>query len=185
MTNDLPNPPRGSSIPAESLPWGPSIPTASQPPLRRGEGEPPRKVRAATVWLDGCSGCHMSFLDLDERLIELAQYLEMVYTPLIDLKTYPDDVDVALVEGAVSSDEDLEKIQRIRRQTKVLIAFGCCSVTGNVPSMRNAFPVQYVYTRAYVETATLNPGIPDQFVPKLLPMVRPIHHYVPVDVFLQ
>ena len=145
----------------------------------------PAKVRAATVWLDGCSGCHMSLLDLDERLIEIAQHLEMVYTPLIDVKSYPEQVDVALVEGAVSSEEDLEKIRRIRRQTRILVAFGDCAVTGNVPSMRNAFPVEDVYRRGYIETATLRPGIPDQVVPRLLPQVRPIHEYVPVDVYLQ
>src|SRR4051794_33569225 len=147
--------------------------------------QPDRKVRAATVWLDGCSGCHMSFLDLDERLIEIAQHLEMVYTPLIDVKAYPEQVDVALVEGAVSSEEDLGKIHRIRRQTKILVAFGDCAVTGNVPSMRNSFPVEDVYRRAYVETATLNPGVPDRVVPRLLPQVRPIHEYVPVDIYLQ
>src|SRR5215212_6799450 len=160
--------------------------TDSHPgPGPNGAGGRPRKVRAATVWLDGCSGCHMSFLDLDERLIEIAQQVEMVYTPLIDLKVYPDDVDVALIEGAVSSEEDLEKIHRIRRKTKILIAFGDCAVTGNVPSMRNAFSVEDVYKRAYVETATLNPMVPDRVVPKLLPVVRPIHAYVPVDIYLQ
>lgn len=142
-------------------------------------------MRAATVWLDGCSGCHMSFLDLDERLIEIAQQVDLVYTPLIDAKEYPDEVDVALVEGAVSSEEDLEKIHRIRRQTKILVAFGDCAVTANVPSMRNAFPVPDVYRRGYVETATLNPGRPDQVVPRLLPTARPVHEHVPVDIFLQ
>ena len=158
--------------------------TPQSPPPQAGEAEQ-RRVRAATVWLDGCSGCHMSFLDLDERLIEIARHLEMVYTPLIDAKAYPDDVDVALVEGAVSSEEDLEKIRRIRRQTKILVAFGDCAVTGNVPSMRNAFLVEDVYRRGYIETATLRPGVPDQVVPKLLPHVRPIHEYVPVDIYLQ
>ena len=116
---------------------------------------------------------------------QLAQHLEMVYTPLIDAKAYPDEVDVALVEGAVSSEEDLEKIRRIRRQTKILVAFGDCAVTGNVPSMRNAFSVQDVFNRAYFETATLNPSVPDKVVPTLLPTVRPIHAYVPVDIYLQ
>src|SRR4029078_11106798 len=102
---------------------GAGAPIPHPSPLPEGEGVA-RKVRVATVWLDGCSGCHMSFLDLDERLIEIAQHLEMVYTPLIDVKAYPDEVDVALVEGAVSSEEDLEKIHRIRRQTKILVAFG-------------------------------------------------------------
>ncbi|MFN8632651.1 MAG: NADP oxidoreductase [Chloroflexota bacterium] len=153
--------------------------------VRSQEPGEARKIKVATVWLDGCSGCHMSFLDLDERLVEIAQHVEMVYTPLIDLKTYPDEVDLALVEGAVSSEEDLEKIHRIRRQTKILVSFGDCAVTANVPSMRNAFSVKDVYQRGYFETATLNPSVPDQIVPKLLPTVRPIHAYVPVDVFLQ
>ena len=143
------------------------------------------KVRLATVWLDGCSGCHMSLLDMDERLIEIAQQVEMVYTPLIDAKVYPEDVDVALVEGAVSSEEDLEKIQRIRRQTRILVAFGDCAVTGNVPSMRNRFTVDAVLQRAYTENVALRPGPPSEVVPRLLPIVRPVHEIVPVDVFLQ
>jgi NAD-reducing hydrogenase small subunit len=159
------------------------------PPLPGArEGEQDRKVTVATVWLDGCSGCHMSLLDMDERLIEIAQRIDLVYSPLIDTKIYPDHVDVALVEGAVSSEEDLEKIQRIRRQTGVLIAFGDCAVTANVPSMRNAFRVEDVYARGYLElgkTVTQRPGIPDQIVPRLLPQARPIHEYVPVDIFLQ
>ena len=167
-------------------------PADSSPLPRTGEGErgtdvAPR-VTVATVWLDGCSGCHMSFLDMDERLVSIASRIDLVYSPLIDTKTYPDHVDVALVEGAVSSEEDLEKIHRIRRQTGVLIAFGDCAVTANVPSMRNAFRVQDVYARGYLElgkTVTQRPGIPDQIVPKLLPQARPIHEYVPVDIFLQ
>ena len=160
-------------------------PLSPDPALPTPGEEQTRKIRTATVWLDGCSGCHMSLLDLDERLVEIAQHLEMVYTPLIDVKAYPEQVDVALVEGAVSSEEDLEKIHRIRRQTKILVAFGDCAVTGNVPSMRNAFTVEDVYRRGYVETATLRPGVPHEVVPKLLPQARPIHEYVPVDVYLQ
>ena len=69
-----------------------------------------KKVRLATIWLDGCSGCHMSFLDMDERLLEIGQRADLVHSPLVDRKDYPEDVDVCLVEGAVSSEEDLEKI---------------------------------------------------------------------------
>ena len=68
------------------------------------------KARLATVWLDGCSGCHMSFLDMDERLIEVLGQVDLVYSPLVDTKEYPANVDVVLVEGAVSSEDDLEKI---------------------------------------------------------------------------
>src|SRR5215472_11417107 len=116
------------------------------------------KKKLATVWLDGCSGCHMSFLDMDERLIELAGKVDLVYSPLVDNKEFPPDVDVTLVEGAVSSEEDLRKIKTIRGRTKLLVSLGDCAVTANVPAMRNLFPVDDVYDRAYRETATLAPG---------------------------
>ncbi len=72
------------------------------------------KKRLATVWLDGCSGCHMSFLDMDERLLALATRVDLVYSPLVDAKEFPENVDLTLVEGAVSSEEDLHKIQIVR-----------------------------------------------------------------------
>jgi NAD-reducing hydrogenase small subunit len=142
------------------------------------------KKRLATVWLDGCSGCHMSFLDLDERLLALAESAELVYSPLVDTKVFPDDVDVTLVEGAVSSEEDLHKIKNVRQHSKILVSLGDCAVTANVPSMRNPFPVKAVYDRAYRENATLDPGIPNQVIPRLLPQARPIHEFVAVDVFV-
>jgi NAD-reducing hydrogenase small subunit len=138
----------------------------------------------ATVWLDGCSGCHMSFLDIDERLITLAESAELVYSPLVDAKIFPGDVDLTLVEGAVSSEEDLHKIKTVRERTKILVSLGDCAVTANVPGMRNRFPAKVVYERAYLENVTLEPGIPDQVVPRLLPQARPIHEFVAVDVFV-
>lgn len=142
------------------------------------------KARVATVWLDGCSGCHMSFLDIDERLVELAEKIDLVYSPLVDAKEFPPEVDVTLVEGAVSSDEDLEKLYKIRKNTKILVSLGDCGVTGNLPAMRDCFPVTAVLNRAYVENATLQPGAPDQGVPKLLAKAKPLHEYVKVDVFV-
>ncbi|HZP04939.1 MAG TPA: hypothetical protein VFB43_08565 [Terracidiphilus sp.] len=142
------------------------------------------KKKLATVWLDGCSGCHMSFLDMDERLIELADRVDLVYSPLVDTKEFPPDVDVTLVEGAVSSEEDLHKIQVIRGRTKLLVSLGDCAVTANVPGMRNPFPVQAVYDRAYRENVTLAPGTPDQVIPRLLPYARPVHTVVSVDIFI-
>src|SRR5512133_1893237 len=97
------------------------------------------KKKLATVWLDGCSGCHMSFLDMDERLIELAGKIELVYSPLVDVKEFPKDVDVTIVEGAVATNEDEAKIKKIRRRTKFLLALGDCGITGNVPAMRNGY----------------------------------------------
>jgi NAD-reducing hydrogenase small subunit len=145
----------------------------------------PRRVRLATVWLNGCSGCHMSFLDLDERLIALAEQVDVVYTPLIDVKEFPSDVDVTLVEGAVGTEDDLAKIQQVRARTRVLVSFGDCAVNGNVPSLRNLFSVESVLGRAYLENVDVDPRVPAEVVPKLLPRERPVHEVVPVDVFLQ
>jgi NAD-reducing hydrogenase small subunit len=142
------------------------------------------KARIATVWLDGCSGCHMSFLDIDELLIDLAEKADIVYSPLVDQKEFPPDVDVTLVEGAVSSMEDWEKIRKIRQRTKILVSMGDCAVTGNVPSMRNQFSVHAVMERAYIENATTNPQFPDDIIPTLLARVRPVHEVVHVDVFV-
>lgn len=142
------------------------------------------KVQVATVWLDGCSGCHMSFLDMDERLLELAGQIEIVFSPLVDRKDFPEHVDVAIVEGAVASDEDLRKIRKIRRHSKILISLGDCAVTGNIPSMRNPFALADVLDRAFVENATVQPQRPTVSLPQLLDRVQPIHEYVPVDVFV-
>lgn len=142
------------------------------------------RPRLATVWLDGCSGCHMSFLDLDEKLLDIARQADIVYSPLVDTKEYPENVDVVLVEGAVSSRDDLEKIRRIRQRTKVLVALGDCAVTANVPSMRNRFKVEAVEERAYVENATNNQHIPSEAIPPLLAKSRPVHEFVKVDVFV-
>jgi NAD-reducing hydrogenase small subunit len=142
------------------------------------------KVRLATVWLDGCSGCHMSLLDTDERLIELAKRVTVVWGPLVDMKEFPTEVDVALVEGAISSEEDLHRIKMVRARSKVLISLGDCAVTGNVPAMRNKFGASAVLRRAYLENVTLDPQIPREVIPALLPAVRPVHEAVPVDLFI-
>ncbi len=137
-----------------------------------------KKVSVATAWLDGCSGCHMSFLDIDERLIELASAIDIVYSPLVDNKIFPEQVDLAIVEGSVSSEDDLEKIKRIREHSRLLIALGDCAVTGNVPSMRNPFGTEKVLQHIYLRNA------PDKIVPRLLARVVPIHQVVKVDAFL-
>lgn len=142
------------------------------------------KVTMATVWLDGCSGCHMSFLDIDEALLDLAARIDLVYSPLVDNKAFPEMVDVTLIEGAVSSEHDLEKIRHVRAHTRVLVSLGDCAVTGNVPAMRNPFSVQDVIQRAYFENASNNLQQPNEVIPALLAKVRPVHHVVPVDVFV-
>jgi len=142
------------------------------------------KLKLATAWLDGCSGCHMSFLDLDERLLAIAELVDVVYSPIVDTKEFPDEVDIALVEGAVASVDDEKKIQKIRAHSKLLVAMGDCAVAGNVPSMRNPFGPEAILERAYIENASAQQQIPSVIVPKLLKVVRPIHEFVKVDVFL-
>jgi NAD-reducing hydrogenase small subunit len=121
---------------------------------------------------------------MDERLIELAEIADLVYSPLVDAKEFPDEVDIALVEGAVASEADEQKIKKVRAHSKLLVAMGDCAITGNVPSMRNPIGPEAILNRAYIENADAQPQIPCVVVPKLLKIVRPIHEFVKVDVFL-
>lgn len=142
------------------------------------------KAKMATVWLDGCSGCHMSFLDIDERLITVAELADLVYSPLVDNKEFPDMVDVTLIEGAVSNEDDYEKIKKVRAHTKILVSLGDCAVTANVPGMRNPFKTEALLNRAYLENADVNQHIPVQVIPPLREMSVPVHHVVKVDLFV-
>ncbi|HEU0242314.1 MAG TPA: hypothetical protein VFQ75_00320 [Candidatus Limnocylindrales bacterium] len=142
------------------------------------------KPRVATVWLDGCSGCHMSLLDLDERLLDIFERADLVYGPLVDVKEFPENVDVCLVEGAVSTDEDLHRIRQVRERSAILVAFGDCAVTSNVPGMRNPIGVAPLMDRAYRENVTRNPMLPTEHLPRLLPTSQPVNRVVTVDVFL-
>jgi NAD-reducing hydrogenase small subunit len=126
----------------------------------------------------------MSLLDMDERLIELADKIELVYSPIVDAQEFPEGVDLTLVEGACASDEDVHRLRQVRSRTKLLVSLGDCAVTGNVPAMRNSFSLADVLQRGYVDNATLNPGPPTQVVPQLAPKVVPVHEVVPVDLFL-
>jgi len=144
----------------------------------------PKKISVATAWLDGCSGCHMSLLDMDERLIELARRVDIVYSPLVDAKELPEAVDVGILEGSVSNSDDLDKAKAFRRHCKLLISLGDCAVNGNVPAMRNPFKLSDVIDRAYRETADLQPQTPTQGVPELFARVVPVHNVVTVDVFI-
>jgi NAD-reducing hydrogenase small subunit len=143
-----------------------------------------KKVKVATVWLDGCSGCHMSLLDMDAAIISLAQKIDLVYGPLVDAQEFPEDVDVTLVEGAVSSQEDLNKLQKIRQRTHLLISLGDCAVTGNVPAMRNSISVTRLLQHVYIEGAQESKLVPSDGVPPLLKQARPLREFVKVDMCL-
>ncbi|MBK8575275.1 MAG: NADP oxidoreductase [Elusimicrobia bacterium] len=142
------------------------------------------KKRVATVWLGGCSGCHMSLLDIDEGLLEIAPLMDLVKSPLVDGKEFPEGVDVAVVEGCVSTDHDRIQIFKIRERSKVLIALGDCAVTGNVTALRNLLGPAAMLDQAYQKAATNdNQGeMPSVEIPTLLPRASPLSHYVKVDV---
>jgi NAD-reducing hydrogenase small subunit len=141
------------------------------------------KKKLATIWLGGCSGCHMSLLDIDERILEVAKLADIVKSPVVDGKELP-PVDIALVEGAVASDEHYRELLHIRKQAKTLIAFGDCAVMTNVTGMRNYFHLQDVFDTAYV-TAISNdhegrvPGHPS--LQQLNEKVVPLQQVVNVD----
>lgn len=139
------------------------------------------RQRLATVWLSGCSGCHMSFLDLDLWLLELAQLADIVYSPVAsDVKHYPEAVDIVLVEGAVATTDNLQLLRQVRANSRTLVSFGDCALTANVPGMRNPLAdplalLQRVYGQWPPDAAEL---------PQLLPQALPVHELVPVEVYL-
>ena len=145
-----------------------------------------KKIRLATAWLGGCSGCHMSFLDLDEALVDLAQQVDLVYSPIADVKEFPKDVDVTLVEGAVANIDHVALAKEIRAHSKIVVSFGDCAVTGNVTSLRNMLPLDDLLTAVYHEGPGKEPrgGEADRVMPALLPRVLPLHQLIPVDAFI-
>lgn len=152
-----------------------------------GEGDrprpaaaPARRARLATAWLGGCSGCHMSLLDLDERLLALAPRLDLVYSPLADAREVPPGIDVCLVEGAVSTTDELALVRRLRERSRVLVAVGDCAASGNVTALRDAVGG----AGAVLGVAWPAAAPRDDALPALLEEVRPVHAVVPVDRFL-
>ncbi|MGF1478547.1 MAG: oxidoreductase [Cyanophyceae cyanobacterium] len=144
------------------------------------------RIKLATVWLGGCSGCHMSFLDLDEWLFDLAAQVDLVYSPFADIKDYPEGVDMVLVEGAVANEDHLALIYQVRDRSETLVSFGDCAVTGNVTALRNPLgSSESVLQRCYID-ADCQGQIPSApgIVPSLLQRVQPVHALVPVDIYL-
>lgn len=146
------------------------------------------KVTLCSDWLDICSGCEMSLLDIDERIVELIKHVQILSTPVTDLKHPPKEgVDVGILTGAVSNDHQLKVAQMIRERAKLLIALGDCAVFGGICTMRNFFDTEEVLRRAYVETESTAPG---QEVPrsceiaKLFPQVRAVNQVVNVDLHI-
>ncbi len=142
-----------------------------------------RPIRLATAWLSGCSGCHMSLLNLHHHLLELLLKCELVYSPLADIKEYPAGVDIALVEGAVGNADNREMAALIRERTVWVVSLGDCAVNGNVSGLRNPIGREAALAAAY----PAENGSHQRFgsdVPLLLPRVLPLHQVIRVDAFI-
>ncbi len=144
-----------------------------------------RKLKVATTSLAGCFGCHMSLLDIDERISDLAEAVEFDRSPLTDIKSCG-SCDVGLIEGGVCNADNVHVLREFRNHCKVLVAVGACAINGGIPAMRNAIPVAECLEEAYLEGIGVeDPQIPnDPELPLLLNKVHPIHEIVKVDYFL-
>jgi len=147
-----------------------------------------KKLKVATTSLAGCFGCHMSLLDIDEKILTLLEHIEFDRTPLVDIK-HISHADIGIIEGGVAHAENVEVLKEFRERCDILIAFGACAINGGIPAMRNHFEVEDCLREAYVDGIGVehakNKKIPDdKEIPLMLNKVHPIHEVVKVDYFL-
>ncbi|MCF8110835.1 MAG: NADP oxidoreductase [Desulfobacteraceae bacterium] len=145
------------------------------------------RPRIATVWLEGCAGCHMSFLDNDEALLEILPQIELIDSPITDFKHFDfRDADVGIIEGAIGNDEQLEIARRLRQRCNILVAWGDCAVFGGINTLRNNIATRDLLSYCYVDSpSTVNGAVPDSTeLPKLLEKVLPVNQLVKVDVYV-
>jgi len=144
-----------------------------------------KKFKVATTSLGGCFGCHMSFLDIDERMLELAQHVEFDRSPLTDIE-HCGPCDIGLIEGGVCNAENVHVLREFRKNCKILVAVGACSINGGLPAMRNHIPLEDCLNESYINGIGVeNAQIPnDPELPLLLDKVHPIHELVKVDYYL-
>jgi NAD-reducing hydrogenase small subunit len=144
-----------------------------------------RKYRVATTSLAGCFGCHMSFLDIDERLFPLLEQIELDRTPLTDIK-HCGPCDIGLIEGGICNAENVHVLREFRANCKILVAVGACAITGGLPAQRNHLDLGQCLQEVYVtEPSLAKGGIPnDPELPLPLDKVHPLHEVVKVDYFL-
>ena len=146
------------------------------------------KITLCTDWLDVCSGCHMSILDIDEKILELIKHVQLLSSPVTDLKHPPKEgCDVGILTGAVSNDHQEHVAKEMRERAGVLIAIGDCAVMGGICTMRNFFDVEDVLRRGYVETESTAPGqeVPrSNEIAKLFPQVKAVDQVVKVDLYI-
>ena len=139
-----------------------------------------------TVWLEGCSGCHMSFLDLDESLLGVLGALDLRVSPVTDFKDYDfPPATLGIIEGAAGNTEHVEILHRLRERCALLMAWGDCAVFGGINMMRNHLPVDHLLRVGYAAADGATQVLPlGPELPRLLPKVQPVGEIVPVDIFV-
>lgn len=145
------------------------------------------KPKIATVWLESCSGCHMSFLDLDEDLLNILSKVELTVTPITDFKDYEfQETDVGIIEGGIGNEEQREVALKLREKSKIIVVWGDCAVFGGIHTLRNWIPKDEVLKRGFIDTeSTVNGVIPiHEELPPLLDKVLPVNQVIPVDVYV-
>jgi NAD-reducing hydrogenase small subunit len=146
---------------------------------------PKRKVRIATTSLAGCFGCHMSLLDIDERLFPLLERIEFDRSPLTDIK-HCGKCDVGIIEGGICNAENVHVLREFRANCDLLIAIGACAVNGGLPAQRNHIDLGLCLQEVYLTETSLSKGlIPnDPELPLPLDNVHPLHEVVKIDYFI-
>jgi NAD-reducing hydrogenase small subunit len=147
------------------------------------EVQAPLKIRIATTSLAGCFGCHMSLLDIDERLFELVRLAEFDRSPLTDIK-HCGPCDMALIEGGVCNGENVHVLRELRANAKILVGVGACAINGGLPAMRNQLDVGDLLEKIYCERGGAAKVPNDPELPLLLDKVYPINEIVRVDYFI-
>jgi NAD-reducing hydrogenase small subunit len=145
------------------------------------------KPKVATDWLCGCAGCHMSLLDIDERILQVVELVDLRSSPITDLKEPDEDgVTVGILEGGINNTYNEEVAKKMRERCKILVALGDCAVFGGVPAMRNFFGAEAALQRAYVDAESNDSEgkIPRSIELAQMTHVRAVHEVVPVDLHI-
>jgi NAD-reducing hydrogenase small subunit len=146
------------------------------------------KPKIATTSLAGCFGCHMSILDIDDRILKLIELVDFDKSPVDDIKEFTGRCLVGIVEGGCCNEENVHVLQKFREHCDILISLGDCAIMGGIPAMRNGIPVKECLDEAYLNGPTVyNPAgkVPDSpDIPLILDKVYPCHEVVKMDYHL-
>ena len=132
----------------------------------------PGRRPSLAVWkFASCDGCQLSLLDMEDELLALVEAVKISYFLEVTRAVAPGPYDVSLVEGSVTTQDDVERLQRVRAQSRFLVTIGACATSGGIQSLRN-----YAVVGDYVAAVYANPA----YI-RTLSSSTPISCHVPVD----